>query len=268
MFSWVKLHFQNMLKTVYPFVILCVMKNKDEIAKKYERLVYKIASKFCYGDDIDDLIQAGYVGLMEAVDRYDDKKDGGLSYYAKYIEKYVRLELYNNRTAVSVPSEVMRIAIAITAIFRDMTAQLNREPTDREMFEQPYIKLLNAHGKIRFEIKHYVNLANPKYLDDKIYPEKNDATYMDVLVDDSVHFTDEVVEYDLIEEVMRALSAKEKYVVTMSIGLFGNVPMSFREISKEIGLSMQRTQAIYTQAIEKMQKRFKGQKMVDFWEEL
>lgn len=48
---------------------------KNTLAEKYTPLVYKIASKFVYKLpnvlDLDDIVQAGKIGLLDAIDRYD-----------------------------------------------------------------------------------------------------------------------------------------------------------------------------------------------------
>lgn len=48
-------------------------KYRDELVKRFSPLVYKIASK-CVRKPSDDVLQEGYIGLIKAIDRYDESK--------------------------------------------------------------------------------------------------------------------------------------------------------------------------------------------------
>ena len=80
----------------------------DEQIKNYEKLVYKIVNRMNYGYvDKEDLIQAGFLGLVKALQKYDDNKSESFISYAsiyiissikickkfgKTVEKYKRLD--------------------------------------------------------------------------------------------------------------------------------------------------------------------------------
>lgn len=72
------------------------MNNIDTIIKANEKLVYKIASKYRYQYDIEDLFQVGMIGLINAYKNYDESLGTKFSTYAynyilgeivKYIKK-------------------------------------------------------------------------------------------------------------------------------------------------------------------------------------
>ena len=61
----------------------------------YARLVSSIAGKFSKVHEFDDLVQEGYIGLLEAQKRYDPSRGVKFSSYAyPWIRKYVREAAY------------------------------------------------------------------------------------------------------------------------------------------------------------------------------
>ena len=59
----------------------------EEVVEKYQYLVYKLASRLYNGKtEYDDLVQAGFLGLIKAVDNYNPFiSDKFISYASKYI---------------------------------------------------------------------------------------------------------------------------------------------------------------------------------------
>lgn len=51
---------------------------KEALCKKYQKLVHKLAWKFPYLNH-DDLVQEGYLGLLDAIETYDESK--GASFF-------------------------------------------------------------------------------------------------------------------------------------------------------------------------------------------
>ncbi|MEK4715246.1 sigma-70 family RNA polymerase sigma factor [Sporosarcina sp. FSL K6-5500] len=84
----------------------------ETIITKYERLVYKLADRFC-GNDYHhkyDLAQVGFIGLMESFKRYDVKSDVKfISFAYKYIRGYMR-NLNRENGIVHVPAGVKSTA--------------------------------------------------------------------------------------------------------------------------------------------------------------
>lgn len=74
----------------------------DEQIKNYEKLVYKIVNRMNYGYvDKEDLIQAGFLGLVKALQKYDDNKsESFISYASIYIISSIKEELRNNKLIV------------------------------------------------------------------------------------------------------------------------------------------------------------------------
>ena len=70
---------------------------KDKIIHNYKPLVYHFAKIYGGGYCMDDLVQSGMMGLLKAIDRYDNNKGASFTTYASHyiigeIRHYVRKE--------------------------------------------------------------------------------------------------------------------------------------------------------------------------------
>lgn len=78
------------------------MSNDDYL--KYEKLIYKIASKYINhpylkGYDLEDIVQVGAMGLFNAFDKYDEtKKANKTTYFFSCIEHEILKEIQKNKT--------------------------------------------------------------------------------------------------------------------------------------------------------------------------
>lgn len=76
------------------------MKNNTEafdyVVNKYKNLVYYLVRRLEYKNDFDDLVQAGFMGLLKACNNFDfTKSDNFKNYAAKYILFEIKKELRN-----------------------------------------------------------------------------------------------------------------------------------------------------------------------------
>ena len=70
----------------------------DELLLKYDKLIYMMANKYKNYASIDDLYQAGCIGLKEALTHYDKSKGSDLtSYICLYIKGEMLKEVGNSR---------------------------------------------------------------------------------------------------------------------------------------------------------------------------
>ena len=76
------------------------MKNKyDEVVEEYQYLVYKLAKRLYNGKtEYDDLVQAGFLGLIKAIEHYNPFiSQKFLGFASKYIIYEMKKEFRKNR---------------------------------------------------------------------------------------------------------------------------------------------------------------------------
>jgi RNA polymerase sigma factor for flagellar operon FliA len=108
---------------------------RDQLVLHYTPLVKQVAARVAVGlpSSVDraDLVSAGIVGLLEAIERFDANRGAPFESYAMArIRGAIVDEL---RAADWVPRSVRAKARAIEAAYQEVEARLHRVPTDEEL---------------------------------------------------------------------------------------------------------------------------------------
>jgi RNA polymerase sigma-B factor len=98
-------------------------------------LVSSVARRYAgEGEPFEDLVQAGTIGLIKAVDRFDSERGVAFSTYAvPVIEGEIRHHLRDCGRLVRVPRPVTELDARLSHAERDLTASLARAPTADEL---------------------------------------------------------------------------------------------------------------------------------------
>ena len=96
--------------------------------------VAKIAKRYAAYEDIEDLMQEGFIGLCNAVECYDS--DGGakfLTYAAYWIQQAMLRYMAKYSSVVELPQDVRTKINRLRKFEREYTAEWGREPTEKEI---------------------------------------------------------------------------------------------------------------------------------------
>jgi RNA polymerase sigma-B factor len=109
--------------------------SRAETIEAYLPLVRSIAQRYVrHGEPLEDLVQAGTVGLIKAVDRFDPARDTDLAALARpSIEGEIRHHLRDGGAGPHVPRTDRELAGRVRAAAAGLTAQLHRPPTHAEL---------------------------------------------------------------------------------------------------------------------------------------
>jgi RNA polymerase sigma-B factor len=108
---------------------------RDELVRLHLPLVDHCARRFMNrGEPLDDLVQVGTIGLIKSVDRFDTERGVEFSTYATptilgEIKRYFR----DKGWAIRVPRRLQELRMSIGAVTGDMSQELGRSPTPREI---------------------------------------------------------------------------------------------------------------------------------------
>ncbi len=107
---------------------------REEVIKKNLPLVHSICKRFLgRGIEYDDLYQAGCIGLIKAVDAFDESKGFAFSTYAVPVIMGEVRRLFRDGGAVKVSRSVKELYLKITKQKQILEQQLCREPTVSEI---------------------------------------------------------------------------------------------------------------------------------------
>ena len=104
-----------------------------EQVEQYEGLVKHIVSKYNFYQDYEDLYQAGMMGLIKAVQKYDVQREGNFMDYAYFYIKGEVLRSLNANHTVKISTDTYKLQQEIKKTEQDLLQGLGREPTSSEI---------------------------------------------------------------------------------------------------------------------------------------
>lgn len=108
---------------------------RTRIIERHENLVRSVAHKFTRpGVPVEDLIQAAWIALIGALDRFDPERATRFSTYAVHCMVGEIKRYFRDRTwSIKVPRQLQEIAANLGRMQDELYARLEREPTVPEM---------------------------------------------------------------------------------------------------------------------------------------
>src|SRR5215208_5630682 len=107
---------------------------RDRLIELYLPLVESFAHRYEGSEDYDDLFQAGCIGLINAVDRFDLERGGELAAFAvPNIVGEIKRHLRDRTTSVRTPRPVQELRARAVRSETELSAKLQRRPTVAEV---------------------------------------------------------------------------------------------------------------------------------------
>lgn len=224
---------------------------KGEIVKKYIPLVKYIASRVIIGKskyiDYEDLVGYGMIGLMDAINKFDETKGMKFSSYASIRIKGAMIDEIRKNSPISkgAMDKLNRYNEAIEWLQK----QFNREPSDKEISERLGISL----GEMS-EIENYINYISIVSLEDLIFSEDDDMPLMSTVVDDKSPSPEKTLEkkeqLEYLTKAIELLNEKDKTVLS----LYYFEELTLKEIGKVLCVSESRVCQLHSRALVHLRK--------------
>src|SRR5213082_1689634 len=108
---------------------------REQLIEQYMSLVRSLARRYAYrGEQFDDLVQIGAIGLIKAIDRFDVNRGVELTTYATpNIIGEIKRHFRDRGWAVRVPRGLQELNIQLSKLVEGLTVQLGRSPTIPEL---------------------------------------------------------------------------------------------------------------------------------------
>jgi RNA polymerase sigma-B factor len=108
---------------------------REQLIERYISLVRSLARRYSYrGEQLDDLVQIGAIGLIKAIDRFDVNRGVELTTYATpNIIGEIKRHFRDRGWSVRVPRGLQELNIQLSKLLEQLTVQLARSPTIPEL---------------------------------------------------------------------------------------------------------------------------------------
>jgi RNA polymerase sigma-B factor len=214
---------------------------RELLVTRHRNLVRSCVARYRRSPEQDeDLMQAGYVGLMKAINNFDPAVGDSLAAYAQpTITGELKRHFRDSRWPVHAKRSVQELVLAIRAATEDLTQELSRAPAEADLAAR-----LNVSRAELREARLAETAFWPSSLDTPLGGGPAGASLADLMGED-----DPRIEHMLAMQVVAAhwdeLPARERTILMLRF--HGN--LSQAEIGRQIGVSQMQVSRLLTHAL-------------------
>ncbi len=231
---------------------------RKQLVNSNLRLVISIAKRYSRrGLSLADLINEGNIGLIEAVQRFDERKGVRLSTYATWSIRYRIVTALANKRLIKFPLSARLLTKKLKDSYMKISNKYGREPTINELAAEMKVKPENISKAFLFEPKEIsfsdVSISEPE------------STWSDFIESTAIPSPEEIFRKkelkDELSKVIDTLADREKEVIERYFGLKKGIPQSLSQIGKEWGVSREMVRQVKKRALKKLKGKIENKEL-------
>ena len=229
---------------------------REKLILAHTNLVRFLARKFANrGEPLEDLTQVGMIGLINAIDRFDPNRRIRFATYATpTIVGEIRRYFRDRGWSMKVPRRLQELSLAATKAADELTQELERAPTMREIAER-----LGVSEDEALEAVELGELYQLPSLDSALGEDSEESS--GVLADYVGEVDQELERFERqsrLAEAMRALPERERQIIELRF--FRN--LSQTEVARRLRISQMHVSRLQHRALEKLRELVRNQERV------
>lgn len=227
--------------------------DKEQCIREYaplvKRIAYHLMAKLPGSVSVDDIIQAGMMGLLEAAGRYDELRGAQFETFASQRIRGAMLD--ELRQSDWMPRSVRRDMRRIESALNKLQQRLGRQPSESEVAKELGMAL-EEYQQFLYESRG----AQLLYYED--FHDEDDENFLDRFNIDSNADPLELMQDERFREALikaiNNLPERER----MLMGMHYEQNMNLREIGEVMGVSESRVCQLHGQAVARLRSMLKG----------
>ncbi len=232
-------------------------KSLNKIVSSHLRLVISIANKFKnYGIPINELVQEGNIGLMQAIDKFDLNKDVRFSTYSSWwIKAAMQSFILKNWSIVRIGTTAAQKSL----FFKLKSIMTKIEKENNSTFNDYHQRKLADELGVKFkEIEDMKGrLSGSDQSLNATFSENSELESQDLLIDqrpspeqNAIFTTDTKTISNLINEALNKLPDREKKII--GARQLSENTVTLQELGKDLGISKERVRQLENRALSKL----------------
>lgn len=215
-----------------------------------KRLAHHMKAKLPPSVEVDDLVQAGMMGLLDAINRYEDNHGAQFETYAVLRIRGAMLD--ELRSSDWMPRSTRQNMRKVEAAMNELQQRLGRPPSESEVAKS-----------LKMSLAEYQDLLSDGGGHQLVYYEDfrgddDDGSFLDRYAVDDEDPLRSLLDTDFRQAVIDAidnLPPREK----MLMGLYYEEELNLKEIGAVMGVSESRVSQLHTQAVARLRAALKEQ---------
>ena len=218
---------------------------RDELVARNSDLVHFIARRFANrGEPLEDIEQVGFLGLINAIERFDPSLENEFSTFATpTIMGEIRRYFRDRSWAVRVPRRLQENFLRVNRAQEELMGSLGRQPTIAEIGER--LELQPDEVLAALEVspaQRAISLEAPASGSEEGGQEVGDRLGME---DSNL---ERVEMKEILEQAMRHLTPRERQIVALRF--IEQLPQT--EVAKRLGISQMHVSRLQRAAVDQM----------------
>ncbi len=231
---------------------------RDQLITEYlpyvKRIVHRIAVHLPSTIDIEDLMNVGVIGLIQAVDRYDPKRDNKFMTYAVFRIRGAVLSELRSRDFLSRANR--RKIRELESIHLKLEQKLGREVDDFEIAQEMGVDIDQVHRTKQLSSISFISFEELGF-SSKDEKEKL-INYLVDSEEDALTLTRLKELKSAVARAIEQLPEKERLVIS----LYYIDELTMKETGKVLNVTESRVSQIHSQAILRLRAKLKKEKLI------